>query len=340
MDRFENKEQIDVLPVLLAVLFIVSIFYLVRPTILMFWYYELGKAPHETVDEKPPGNLGETPITIQPPEIPASLEPDSMPERWSEKISIPTEMQILSDEITTLTSDERETRELQKLKTDHLLAEIATRHSKDMVIRNYQSHGSLDGDGPAQRVGMLHRRLFGVISENIAIDDSPQLSSSKLAAQLMDHWMNNLGNRRNILAERSTHVGVGCFEQQHASSTLAAHRCTQLFSKVYAYASEDIPATVTVGEKLEVSLISQPGFELPRAIVLIDLRTGQIANDSSGKRELQPMSMNILDKMATGSITFNVSPGVYGLSIHVPAPDAPDRYFDIPGPYIEVHIDE
>ncbi|HBG94772.1 MAG TPA: hypothetical protein DDY14_05480, partial [Chromatiaceae bacterium] len=276
------------------------------------------------------------PQVIVPPAPPASLASASAmlsEERWvkDEYAQMSASMQQVAEQIFVLTNGERASRSLTELLDEINLAEIAVRHSRDMLERTYLSHDSPDGDGPAQRVARLHRTLFGLTSENVAEYSSQSIPDDALAAEFNQMWMESPGHRRNILAANSTHLGVGCAEGADASiSRNQMRKCTQLFANAYAFADKPIPEEASVGARLRTSLYPVSGKPLPTSIVQTDLATDRPPQGAV------PAALVQNGSRAEGQLDLVGPPGLYNLSIHVPSPDGTGGYLIIPGPFVWV----
>lgn len=334
MTETDSRKHSDLFGLMLLLLGVLVVFYLMRPPVLMFLHYTLGISRPQVDTGQPrldSALISPPPVTpIKPPPVPSSLSAPQTPPRWTTPIAGSPDMADLNTGIFTLTNKERTGRQLGELAEDPKLAEIATRHSKDMVDRDYHAHVSPDGEGPAQRVAMLHRTLFGLTRENVALSSSAPIPTPELASQFNTRWMNSLGHRRNILAGENTHLGVGCWDgpDTHRQPN-RIQKCTQLLSQVYAYAETPIPEEVTAGTSLSLRLIAGPGQPLPTTIVQTDLRTDQAV--TKGK----PGRLTNRGGFAEGRLELVGPSGLYGLSIHMP-PDSTGRFFVIPGPYVRV----
>lgn len=151
-----------------------------------------------------------------------------------------TEVTQLEQEIHQWTNHYRQEHDLNPLSFNLELANIARTHSQDMAQNNYFSHTNLQDEGPADRAERerfhCHINLsFGWyvkgISENIwqgwiysyTIGGVPGgfLSSSKLAQNIVDDWMNSPGHRKNILTEfwKSEGIGVAITEDGKVYAT-------------------------------------------------------------------------------------------------------------------------
>jgi uncharacterized protein YkwD len=338
MSESTGTDRSSLFGLLLILLALLTLFYLIRPPFLMLWRYGFGfDAKQRQVEELPPlpiwspSNSTRAPKPIQPPSLPVSLDAVHTPPRWTAPVINSPDMVDLSARIFELTNDERVQRRQAALQEDPVLAEIATRHSKDMLDQNYLAHESKDGDGPAQRVGRLHRTLFGLTSENVALYDSAAEPTDQLASQFISQWMNSLGHRRNILSSDSTHLGVGCLDGLDTRvSGNRMRKCTQLFSNAYAYADAPIPNEVAVGGSIVIALSAIPGHALPTAVVQTDLQTDRPAPKGTVAQLINRGGV------AEGQLKVVGPPALYGLSIHVPMDDGSGSYTVIPGPYFRV----
>lgn len=334
MGKVVDRHRADLFVPLVLLLAVLSAFVLLRPPLLLLLHYGFGIAPDVEQSAVPwPDDFAESldPQPITPPSSPASLVSTTAPQRWTIPVQVSATMDSLADGIFTLTNGERLPRSLSKLQPEPQLADIAVRHSQDMLDRAYLSHDSPDGDGPSQRAATLHRTLFGLTSENIAEYSSGSVATEALAAEFNTMWMESPGHRRNILRADSTHLGVGCAEG--ADSMLSGNlmrKCTQLFTNAYAYADDPIPAELAVGSQLSLSLRASSGKQLPSAIVQIDLSTDRPVTPG-GPAQLTPMG-----DRAKGQLDLVGPPGLYGLSIHVSRTDSSRGYWVIPGPFVRV----
>jgi uncharacterized protein YkwD len=335
----ETKESLDIFPLMLALFVAFVVFMVLRPPILMLVNYAV--APTHLGSEETGAKVSssvpvqsDTAAPILVPAQPTSLSGTVLPRRWTDELRLSDEMTALGSTITSLTNLERTNRRLGSLRPDTDLARIASLHSRDMVTNDYLAHVSQGndgpGDGPAQRVAMLHRTLFGTTRENVALFDSPPVHVDPLAAQFLTQWMNSLGHRRNILSNDSTVIGVGCYDAADSGNQYVKRKCTQLFADVLAYAQDPIPLDVGVGATLPVRLLPQPGAPMPTAIVQMDLATDQSVSGSDNG------DLQVRDGAAEGKLVIKAPPGLYGLSIHVPDSSVPGQYLVIPGPDIRV----
>ena len=311
---------------------ILLVFFVYRPPLLIFLdaIRPVPVVPVVTGPKVPPK------LPITPPALPISLSGAKLPDRWLPFDSSP-EMLALSERIIEFTNNERRQMGLAPLKTDPRLSEIAALHSRDMVENAYMAHISKDGDGPSQRVGRLHRTLFGGISENLAYFESepPETQTlaqqtETLARQFVSQWMNSLGHRRNILHETSTHIGVGCFDRPTQGGRAVERKCAQLFSETRAYAAGPVDEVVSQGGSLQISLdpAQFPDAAIPTAIEQFDLATDSpISNGQPASFNRTPAGMSVADLPVTDP------PGVYSVSLRVPDATNPNRYWIIPGPY-------
>ncbi len=103
---------------------------------------------------------------------------------------------------------ERTSRGLRRLRDNARLERAATRHSRDMVARDFFSHTSLGGATMMDRIkqaGYLGRARSYSLGENLAWGTGTLGTPLKI----VDGWMHSPGHRRNILHPRFEELGVG-----------------------------------------------------------------------------------------------------------------------------------
>ncbi|MEU5656750.1 sigma-70 family RNA polymerase sigma factor [Streptomyces sp. NPDC047737] len=136
----------------------------------------------------------------------ASSAPEKTPEprpRSSEPAAAPkpSSAPSVAEEVIALVNTERAKAGCPSVSGNSLLATAASRHSADMVARNYFSHTSLDGTDPGARITAAGYR-WSTYGENIA-------KGQQTAESVMDSWMNSEGHRANILNCAFKEIGVG-----------------------------------------------------------------------------------------------------------------------------------
>lgn len=128
-------------------------------------------------------------------------------------------------EVHRLINIERQKYGLSSLSYDSRLAEIARKHSEDMVENDFFDHTNLKGQDPTDRantVGYSCHKDYGDyytygIAENIA--ETPIYSNvegcgsttslNSLASCIVEGWMNSPGHRKNILTSEYDKEGIG-----------------------------------------------------------------------------------------------------------------------------------
>lgn len=320
------KEQVDILPALLVLFLLLVLFFLLRPPALMFWRYGLGMGKYASAqtDERAYSGLPTSSLAvdkIKPPPLPMSLMQVSMPTVPQRK----SDDAALDREIERLVLEERRSEKRGHLIVDPVLSDIAERHSWDMLTQNYMDHISPDGAGPSQRVGKQHRRLFGLIGENVGGLESSPNSTPSVANDFMEIWLNSLEHRRNILSSEYTHTGVGCYEKLEAGNIKEIHLCTQLFAKAFAWSENDILAGNSPNGRLFVSIRPESGFLPPSKLIQVNLQNG---------REMSFVTLLDRGGAAQGELVLAGEKGIFGLHIHISKRENPNRYWIIPGPYI------
>lgn len=98
------------------------------------------------------------------------------------------------------------------------LAQVALKHSQDMVARDFFDHTNPDGLSPFDRMKAAGIR-YGAAAENIAMNHSPD------GEQVITQWMNSPGHRANLLSGSYGHMGLGV-----AKAASGARYWTQVFT--------------------------------------------------------------------------------------------------------------
>lgn len=96
---------------------------------------------------------------------------------------------------------------LRPLAANSALSRAAQQHSRDMVVRGYFAHDSLDGRSFADRVmvtGYATRDDAWTLGENLAWGRDARATP----AAIMTAWMNSAGHRRNILKSVYRDIGL------------------------------------------------------------------------------------------------------------------------------------
>ena len=124
--------------------------------------------------------------------------------------STPSSGSVEQAERTTLclVNLERTSRGLRRLRDNGRLERAATRHSRDMVRRDFFSHTSLGGASMVDRIkdtGYLGRANGYSLGENIAWGTGSLGSPLKI----VQGWMRSPGHRQNMLNPRFEELGVG-----------------------------------------------------------------------------------------------------------------------------------
>lgn len=107
----------------------------------------------------------------------------------------------VTDDVITLTNEERAKYGLPALAYDSQLTQAAQGHADDMAQNNYFDHTSLDGRSPGDRITETGY-IWNACGENIAAGYAD-------AASVVNGWMNSDGHRANILASFFCDIGVG-----------------------------------------------------------------------------------------------------------------------------------
>ncbi|MEG0296752.1 MAG: CAP domain-containing protein [Clostridium sp.] len=117
-------------------------------------------------------------------------------------------MSSVEQEIFNIVNQERAKAGVPALGYSNTMQKYGRIKSKDMGDRNYFDHN--DPEGNLITVQMKADGVsYSAWAENIA---SITGSSSGLAQQFMNNWMNSTGHRTNILSTNYTEIGVGVYK--------------------------------------------------------------------------------------------------------------------------------
>lgn len=216
----------------------------------------------------------------------------------------------LEAEIRTLTL-RRADRTASSLTRDARLTGIARSHSREMFARDTLAH-ELDGVGPAERVARQHRRLFGLVAENVAVHKHWP-DGRNLAASLVEGWMTSPGHRANILAPYEV-FEVGCYGNG------TRMYCTQLFVRAAAWLEEPLAYEQPTGGAAALRLPGLTGA--PAASHRVSIEPAGSAPDGPGTALEQ----------GAARLALPASPGLYQLSLWTRQADDPRRYRIVSGP--------
>jgi len=165
----------------------------------------------------------------------------------------------LEQRIEEHTNRERAHRALSVLRGEDALRQIARLHSRDMQVRRFFSHVNPDGASPAERVAAAHRRLVGVVGENLWKGIGyPASQADGLARQVVAGWMRSHGHRKNLLDPDFTHLGVGAVRREGEIFV------TQLFAGARAWLDAPAPVELAAGSTLKVHATAEPGNGQPQ----------------------------------------------------------------------------
>ena len=169
----------------------------------------------------------------------------------------PDTLEQVRQEVFEATNAERRAAGRSALSADPGLRDLACRHTRDMLVRDFMGHENPDGVGPGARAGRYHRRLIGETGENVLSrvgrrDQSP----AALAEELVRRWMDSRPHRKNILRRGFTHLGV-CVMQDGDQL-----RATQSFARVRGWISPPLPFHVPAGRSVPMTVSARPSHRL------------------------------------------------------------------------------
>jgi len=109
----------------------------------------------------------------------------------------------LEEKMIDMVNEERQKQGLKILKPDPELTAVARAHSKDMFVKGYFSHYTLEGKDPFDRMRAAGIK-FLVAGENLALAQTLSIAHEGL--------MNSPGHRENILRPGFGRIGIGIFD--------------------------------------------------------------------------------------------------------------------------------
>ena len=172
-------------------------------------------------------------------------------------VSPPDTLQDVRQEIFDATNAERRAAGRSALSSDPGLRNLACRHTRDMLMRDFMGHENPEGVGPGERAARYHRRLIGDTGENVLSRIGPMdQSPPELVDELMRRWMESPPHRKNILRRAFTHLGV-CVMQDGNQL-----RATQSFARVRGWVSPPLPFRVTTGQSVPMTVSATPAHRL------------------------------------------------------------------------------
>ena len=140
----------------------------------------------------------------------------------------------LIEQVVDLTNVERKKANLQPLKLNERLTDVAQDHSYDMAQDDFFSHTGVDGSIVSDRVENSGYEYF-ITGENIAAGQTS-------AAEVVEEWMDSPGHRANILNPNYTEIGVGYEYLENDTGSLNYDR---YWTQVFGTPSNDSAAFIS-----------------------------------------------------------------------------------------------
>jgi len=201
----------------------------------------------------------------------------------------------------------------KQLQADDGLREAARGHSADMLARDFFDHINPDGLGATERVALQHRRLVGMVGENIWQAEGQDASRpEELARKIVEGWLRSPGHRANIENDRYTHIGVG------VSIAGSSVRATQNFAYIHAWTDQDVPPVASQGTPVALAARGLVGGVRAEHFDLFDVSRG----------------LAVQGPADPGTATWQAGPGRYLVRFHFPA--GMGRYVIYNGPMVEI----
>lgn len=117
-------------------------------------------------------------------------------------------------EFHKLLNQARQQQGVAALQYDNALAEIAEKHSIDMIQRNFFAHTNPSGDDPFERMKKAGYTGWRSAGENIGYFTTSNISAmskQQVAKKFFDMWWNSDGHRRNMLSKNYNRHGTGIY---------------------------------------------------------------------------------------------------------------------------------
>lgn len=195
---------------------------------------------------------------------------------------------------------------------DEALVGIARGHSRAMHDDDTLAH-ELNGIGPAERFARYHRTLFGLVSENVAMQKHWPAGTDQ-ARRMVEGWMNSPGHRANILADYEL-FEVGCHGDRRVMY------CTQLFVRSPTRLAHPVQFLQPPSGELDIDIEPARRAGTDRRVSLAPAGAG-----SSGS------SVPVTDGAAMPKVPAQT--GLYQLRLWTQYPEDPSRYRIIAGPFV------
>ncbi len=149
------------------------------------------------------------------------------------------------DRVFSLLNQLRKGKGLPLLRPRGGLRDAARVQSYRMLRDDYFSHQDPDGGNVGERLAAVDRQtLYSAIGENLAKISPP---GQDPARTVHDGWVDSPGHYKNMIADRFTHVGIGCAVQKRILV------CTQVFGKTTGRLLSPLPARPGPSGRTDVS---------------------------------------------------------------------------------------
>ena len=176
---------------------------------------------------------------------------------------VPSEIIAMERAATEFSNETRRQAGKKSLTLDSALTEVARFHSHDMGVRNYLAHRSPDGISHLHRVALWHRRLIGLVGENLYEARMYSQDHVALARMVVQGWLKSPSHRANLLQTDLTHIGIGVEQQGDVI------RFTQILALVSAYLITPVPHSLPRGSSLDLTV--ETGQPIPSYFALGEL---------------------------------------------------------------------
>lgn len=165
-----------------------------------------SEPPNSNIPPNVSGNTNTTPNKVVPNTQPPPSEPKNNSTDVTNTIIYWSEVE---NYIFTMVNEERSKIGKSNLTVNTVMKNLSRDKSKEMIELNYFDHNS-PRNGYINDILNTKNIKYRNVGENIAMQESgKELSSSDMAKQFMNMWMNSSGHKANILSDNFTQIGIG-----------------------------------------------------------------------------------------------------------------------------------
>lgn len=184
-----------------------------------------------------------------------------------------------------------------ELPADMDVASVARFYARQLADGARFAHVDAGGRGPADRAALLHRRLVGLVAENLfAVSHFDRDNPAATAELAVDYLMRSPGHRRNLLDHRWTHAGMG------AAMGSEGLVLVQMFVERAGLLLEELPVSLVAGALVPAGAQQggDGGFD---GVALVPVERQPVAGDFTHPGALKAPSRPGLYRLFTARAT-------------------------------------